>query len=166
MAANKQWRKRAAAYDRWLASERNRQAVAAGVEVFRVTNTADILAEWEKMRLEMFDKRAKMLEKIDAMLDFNVGTSAKTTRRNKRIYNPATKRYEMVVTVETVHDAKWSWGDVAKMVQAVDEIGKELLGLPADVIQLMPELCYQLTRQGQDPAEFIQRAIDALKKAS
>jgi len=164
VAVKYQWQTRAAAYDRWAKAELDRSVVqGTALELNTGSRARQYVDDYEQTRAELLESRRKLLDKINKMLDFDVGTGSKTTRKHYRVKNPQTKKWESHVTTETVNDPRWTWGDVSRLVQAVDLIGRELLALPPDVVSLMPEFSYELARAGYDTAEFMRRTIDKLK---
>lgn len=164
-AVKNDWQNRAAAYDRWIHAEMERTALAGALihAIPDPAKTNNFIDQYDAMRADLWDKRTRLLEKIDQMLDYRVGTGSKTTRKAYQLRNPQTKKWEHHVVHETVNDARWSWGDVAKLLQTVDEIGREILSLPPDVVKLMPEFSYELARHGHDTADFMRRTIEKLK---
>jgi len=166
VAAEKAWRDRAAAYDRWRLAELDRAAV--GTAILEVTNTkrrdADpLVAEYEAMRAEMWELRSQLVNKVKTMLTFEVGVSTKSARKAFRVMNPETKQKELNIVSEVKTDPRWTWGDVAKMTEMIDRLGQEIISMPPDVVKLLPEFCYELRRNGYDVAVFMQQTIDKLK---
>lgn len=166
VGAAKNWRERAAAYDRWVLAEIDRANVNGAIMAVNNTKRRDrdpMLEEYEKMRVELWEIRAELLAKVRKMLTFEVGTSTKSARKAFRVKNPETKQSELNIVSEVKTDPRWTWGDVAKITEMIDRLGQEIISMPPEVVKLLPEFCYELRRNGFDVAAFMQNTIDKLK---
>lgn len=168
LSSKKNWVERAAAYDRFIANEMKRSALNGtllAIDADQKKN-GEWLEEYERMRVELWEMRQRMMIKVKKMLDFDVGVSVKSARKTSRIKNPQTGKYELHTVSETQTDPRWSWGDVARMTDVIDRLGQEIMNLSPDVIKAMPEFFYELQRNGIDPAEYMRRTTAKLKATS
>lgn len=165
LSKKRDWVRRAAAYDRMVAAELQRSALSGtllAIDSDQLQNK-QWLEEYEKMRTELWNARQLMLTKVKKMLDFEVGVSVKSARKTYRIKNPATKQYEVHTASEIQTDPRWSWGDTARMLDVIDRLGKEVLGLSPDMVELLPEFIYEARRHDLDPVQYLRRTIEKLK---
>lgn len=166
------WVNRAAAYD-----------VSVQAEVDKTTRQAVLLAatdtemnsrwlrEHEKMQLQLWEFRSQLIGIVQKMVnDFEVGTKAKSATKTYFTHEDVTDKHGKVqrikvknIVKQSSNDPHWTYGDTIRAIEMIDRLGNEVLNLPSEVISKLPELVYQLRRNGHDPNYFVQSTIDKLK---
>lgn len=164
VASKMDWTERVSAYDRFISAEIERKtAIGAIAHVNSDTASND---EWidaySKMQKDAWNTSERLMGKIADMLEFEVGNATKSARTVKRTKD-ADGNPVLEIVGQTKVDPRWTWADVTRMVEMVNELRRMALGLPADVVRIMPDFVYELRRHGRDPIDFMKLTIETLR---
>lgn len=166
------WMRRAAAYDRAVQAEIEQKTKTLVIEAAADTAAnSRWLDEHEKMQLQLWEFRNQLIDMVKTMLaQFKLGNKARSGTKSYITWEEITDKYGNVQRVKVKNfvrssdaDPHWTYGDTIRAIEMVDRLGQEVLNLPSEVISKLPELVYQLRRNGHDPAYFVQSTIDKLK---